>query len=275
MQYQMINLAFATLILRAVAFPSPTPVKHVVSKRAELPASAGSQVLSAVQVIAAGETFDGGLKTFDRGVECTGQAEGGESDAVFNIEAGGSLSNVIIGPNQLEGIHCQGGCTLTNVWWADVCEDAFSIKIQDASETTTINGGGAFAAADKVIQHNGAGKVVINDFYVEDFGKLYRSCGNCKVSNERHVELNGITAVNGGSLVGINSNFGDTAILSGISATEVDDQCVVFEGVSSGSEPTEIGVDIAPACTFTDGATASSSAGNNTIGAGFRARLRN
>ena len=57
------------------------------------------------------------MSVYDRGVSCTGQAEGGDSDAVFIIENGGSLSNVIIGPSQIEGVHCQGACTLTNVWW--------------------------------------------------------------------------------------------------------------------------------------------------------------
>lgn len=115
-----------------------------------LPASSGTSALSAAQTIAAGESFDGGMVMFDRGVECSGQAEGGDSDAVFQIEEGGSISNVIIGPNQIEGIHCQGACTLTNVWWSAVCEDAFSIKNQEAGATTKINGGGAFNAEDKV-----------------------------------------------------------------------------------------------------------------------------
>jgi len=35
------------------------------------------------------------------------------------------------------------------------------------------------AAEDKVVQHNGGGTVAIDGFCVEDFGKLYRSCGNC------------------------------------------------------------------------------------------------
>lgn len=73
---------------------------------------------------------------YDRGVDCTGQEEGGDSDAVFQIENGGTLKNVIIGPNQIEGVHCQGACTLENVWWSAVCEDAFTIKNQDAGETT-------------------------------------------------------------------------------------------------------------------------------------------
>lgn len=47
--------------------------------------------------IAAGESFDGGYVMYDRGVDCTGQEEGGSSDAVFILESGASLSNVIIG----------------------------------------------------------------------------------------------------------------------------------------------------------------------------------
>lgn len=60
-----------------------------------------------------------------------------------------------------------GPCTLNNVWWKDVCEDALTLK--QTSGTTYINGGGAFNAADKVIQHNGGGSVVVKDFYVSPF----------------------------------------------------------------------------------------------------------
>lgn len=55
-------------------------------------------------------------------VFCVGQA-----DAVFLVRTGGTLKNVIIGKNQKEGIHCDGACTLQNVWFEDVCEDAISI----------------------------------------------------------------------------------------------------------------------------------------------------
>lgn len=122
----------------------------LTTQQGSLPASSGTSALSAVKTIAAGETFDGGMVMFDRGVSCTGQTEGGDSDAVFQLEEGASISNVIIGPNQIEGIHCQGGCTLTNVWWSAVCEDAFTIKNQAAGETTSISGGGAYGASDKV-----------------------------------------------------------------------------------------------------------------------------
>jgi hypothetical protein len=65
-------------------------------------------------------------------------------------------SNVVIGADQNEGIHCLGPCTIQNVWFEDVCEDAITIK--QKSGTSTIVGGGAKGASDKVGQHNGGGQ---------------------------------------------------------------------------------------------------------------------
>ncbi len=50
------------------------------------------------------------------------------------------------------------------VWFEDVCEDAITIK--QSSGTSTIRGGGALHAEDKVVQHNGGGTVVIDSFCV-------------------------------------------------------------------------------------------------------------
>jgi hypothetical protein len=99
-----------------------------------------------------------------------------------------------------------GACKLTNVWWSAVCEDAFTIKKQESGETTTISGGGAFGAEDKVLQHNGGGSLEVSGFTVDGFGKLYRSCGNCKTQAERHVIFSDITATEGKTLAG---NFSD------------------------------------------------------------------
>lgn len=210
MQYAIILAS--TLVLGVSATPKPVITaapRAPVIKRDSLPQSSGSSVLADVYTIAAGESFDGGMYMYDRGVDCTGQNEGGDADAVFEIEEGGSLSNVIIGPNQIEGVHCKGACTVTNVWWSAVCEDAFSIKEQNDGDTTYIVGGGAYGADDKVIQHNGGGTVSISGFTVEDFGKLYRSCGNCDDMYERHVIVDSITATSGSSLVGKKSFLGD------------------------------------------------------------------
>lgn len=55
---------------------------------------------------------------------CEEQTETGEDDTIFILEDGATLSDVIIGPNRAEGVHCKGTCTINNVWWEDVCEDA-------------------------------------------------------------------------------------------------------------------------------------------------------
>lgn len=56
------------------------------SSGGSIPASSGTSALEAVQTIAAGESFDGGMFVYDRGQDCSGQAEGGDSDAVFILE---------------------------------------------------------------------------------------------------------------------------------------------------------------------------------------------
>ncbi|ETO69815.1 hypothetical protein F444_13658, partial [Phytophthora nicotianae P1976] len=154
--------------MRSEAAPMPT---------GSWPASKGTVYLKEPYTVKKGQTFDGGMKTYARSnVKCGGQKESGWQTAVFMVEPGATLKNVIIGKDQMEGVHCeQSGCTIQNVWWEDVCEDALSIKGGSASSVTKVIGGGARSADDKVIQHNGLGTVSIEGFYAQDFGKLYRS----------------------------------------------------------------------------------------------------
>lgn len=49
------------------------------------------------------------------------------------------------------------------------------------------------------------------------------------------------TASNGDILAGINSNYGDTAEISGVTTSGVDTICEKFEGNSNGDEPTSVG----------------------------------
>ena len=90
-----------------------------------------------VYTVKAGKTFDGDMKTNERsGLQCKGQKEGGAKDAVFKLEPGATLRNVLIGANQTESEHCdQHDCTLQNVW-NEVCEDAFSVKGGSAGSVT-------------------------------------------------------------------------------------------------------------------------------------------
>lgn len=165
---------------------------------------------------------------------------------VFMLAANAVLKNVIIGGSgcsAADGVHCENGsCTLENVWFGDVGEDAVTFKGSSTSQVMTITGGGAFSASDKVIQHNGPGTIKISNFYVNTVGKLYRSCGNCGTQYERHIVLDHITAKSAKYLVGINANYNDTATLTNITicggGTTI---CEKYTGNNSGAEPPAIG----------------------------------
>ena len=213
----------------------------VGSSAAAWPTETGAVKLSATVTVTG--TFDGHLQRY------WGLGDGSQSEsqpALFVVQDGGTIKNVIIGTPAGDGIHCQGSCTIQNVWWLDVGEDAATFKGASSSTQVLVAGGGARKAADKVFQHNGGGSVTIQNFQVEDFGKLYRSCGNCKTQHPRTVTIRNVTATAPGkSLAGINANYGDRATFSGI--TLVGDPakkvsiCDRYTGNSNGSEPKKIG----------------------------------
>ncbi|KAH6885188.1 putative pectate lyase F [Thelonectria olida] len=205
-----------------------------------VPTPTTTKTNSKVITVPAGTVYDGGWAKFDRGSGACADGEGGDADAVFLLESGATLQNVIIGKNQQEGVHCNGPCTLKFVWFEDVCEDAITIKNDVKGQETWIIGGGAYHASDKIIQHNGCGTVNIINFYAEDYGKVYRSCGNCSKQCQRNVYVEGTTAYDGGEVVGINSNYGDTATLKNV-CTDADHPCVMYEGCAGGCEPKKVG----------------------------------
>ncbi|KAK4457551.1 pectate lyase [Cladorrhinum samala] len=202
------------------------------------PTASATTNLAAARTLAAGEYLDGGMKQWDRYPStCNDQSEGGDKDAVFILQDGATLSNVIIGPNNGEGIHCKGKCTLNNVWWTDVCEDAATFL--QSSGTSYVNGGGARGASDKILQHNGGGTVAVKNFYAKDSGKLYRSCGNCGSQTARHSTFTNIKVENVKVVAGVNANYKDT--------TKVTNACIlkgatcwIYNGNNSGKEPTKI-----------------------------------
>lgn len=189
-------------------------------------------------------TFDGSMRRYYGGALGDGGQDEGQ-DPLFTLADGATLRNVVIGAPAADGVHCAGTCNLTNVWWEDVGEDAATLKGNSPSQRMTIDGGGARAAAGVVFQHNGPGTMIIRNFQVADFGKLYRSCGNCGTQYRRHVVVENVTVTAPGrTVVGINTNLGDTATLSGI--TVIGDSggkiviCEKYEGVTVG-EPSKIG----------------------------------
>ncbi|KAG2845185.1 hypothetical protein PC119_g1852 [Phytophthora cactorum] len=227
---QFLGSAATFAIGAAVVFGAPVP-------DGTWPTSQGNVSFAEVYVVKSGEVFDGGMKTYDRSdITCLGQTESnGTSNAVFEVEPGATLKNVIIGTNQMEGVHCEmSDCTIENVWWEDVCEDALSIKGGNVSSVSRVIGGGARYADDK------------------DFGKLYRSCGNCKSNpRQRFLNMSNIYAdleiiqaqrVDPNvSIIMMNENFGDQAVLRNIyvkPSTENYTECASSLGVNkSGARP--------------------------------------
>ncbi|NGN69925.1 pectate lyase [Streptomyces sp. A7024] len=208
------------------------------------PKPTGEQAVS--KTISVDGTYDGELKRFYGEGELGdgGQDEG--QPAIFELEDGAVLKNVVIGTPAADGVHCKGSCTIENVWWEDVGEDAASFKGGSGSAEYTVTGGGARKADDKVLQFNGAGTLTVTKFQVEDFGKLVRSCGNCSTQHERHIVIDDVDiTAPGKSIAGVNANYGDTATLRDVrihgDADKEIEPCVRFEGNDSGDEPTEIG----------------------------------
>jgi len=187
-------------------------------------------------------TLDGGMRRYC----CIGDGGQEESqDPVFQLAAGATLQNVIIGAPAGDGVHCSGPCTLRNVWWEDVGEDAATFR-GSGNPSFLVDGGGARAASDKVFQHNGPGTLTIQNFQASNFGTFYRSCGNCSTQHQRDVVIRNVTLTRpGGTVAGINVNYGDTARFSGV--TIVNDSsrsmviCRKYNGNSSGDEPSQVG----------------------------------
>lgn len=88
--------AFAAPIAAGPATSAPADA-FAMQKRAAVPIPASKGSVTYKSPMAVSGVFDGGMKTYGRGVSCTGQAEGGDSDAVFIIANGGTLKNAIIG----------------------------------------------------------------------------------------------------------------------------------------------------------------------------------
>ena len=194
--------------------------------------------LTATRVVAAGQVFDGGNRVYN--LSGGSQSEG--QPPVFDVQEGGTVRNVIIGPLAADGIHCRGNCTLDHVWWQDIGEDA-ATALGPAGTVMNITCGAAYQGSDKTFQFNGRGELRISNFYVSNSGKLVRSCGDCTGNGgPRRIFVNNVITRDVPTIAGINSNFGDVATIrnltlntSGTSKTKI---CQVYKGVVKGQGST-------------------------------------
>ena len=210
---------------------------------------------TATRVVAAGQVFDGGNRRYN--LSGGSQSEG--QPPVFEVQDGGTVRNVIIGPLAADGIHCLGNCTLDHVWWEDIGEDA-ATALGPAGTVMNITCGAAYNGSDKTFQFNGRGEMRISNFYVADAGKLVRSCGDCTGNGgPRRIFVNNVITRDVSTIVGINTNFGDVATIrnltlnnSGTSKTKI---CQVYKGVVKGNgSSSALGVEFnTPNCQVSQG----------------------
>lgn len=99
------------------------------------------------------------------------------------------------------------------------------------AQTNSLSAG----ASDKIFQFNGRGTVHIKNFFAEDYGKVIRSCGDCTANGgPRNIIVEGVTAIDGGVLCGINTNYGDTCKIIN-SCQSNNKSCDRYQGVIKGN----------------------------------------
>jgi hypothetical protein len=160
---------------------------------------------------------------------------------IFEVADGGSVKNVVFGKNIGDGIHCLGSCTIDNVWFPYICDDAITVnKDGTASKASTISNSGFKGARDKTIQHNGGSSTLnISNVYAEVAGKLYRSCGSgggCTTSATHTVNISNVVAMGVNQVAGVSEN--DKVTLSNICTYRTAVLCNTYQ-VNSDNDSTK------------------------------------
>lgn len=224
----------------------------------------GAGQLWAFQKVGSASECVAGATLTNRFVNCGGKtiglscASNSETQPAVLTLRNSSIRNVKLAANGgSDGIHCNSGnCTLADVVWNDICEDAATNKSEGG--TMTIVGGSAYNASgsgyggtpDKIFQHNSKNSttIVAGGFTATGTnGKLWRSCGNCSSNGGPRNLLVYDVNINGaiGSIAGANRNFGDKATIRRLKIKNYvrgkPPVCEEFQGVQSGSSSTKYG----------------------------------
>jgi hypothetical protein len=228
---------------------SASSSKPASSSSSSAPTSSGGSSKCVAGATLSNETVDCGGKTI--GLSCKGDSETQPPVLTLN---NATVKNVRLSKSGgSDGIHCTGGtCTLENVVWEDICEDAASIGNSMRGVTMVIKGGSAFNSTastspggkpDKIFQNNGRNTTIdVQNFTaLGEHGKLARSCGDCTDNGgPRYFKFNNVT-VNAkvGSIVGVNRNYGDKATIRNMKIKDYKEGstavCEEYKGVQKGS----------------------------------------
>jgi len=128
-------------------------------------------------VVGAGQTFDGNGRRYVAGSALGDGSQDENQMPVFKLEAGATLTNVVLGNPAADGVHCHGDATLKNIVWEDIGEDAMTIKEKG---TVVLDGGSAKNGDDKVFQINAESTFKVSNFRADNAGKFIRQNGDTK-----------------------------------------------------------------------------------------------
>jgi hypothetical protein len=195
----------------------------------------GTKNLGGGITVGGSEVYDGGMMVHEGSLDDCSAGDQDSTDPLIEVQNGGTVQNVVMGRRVGDGIHCLGSCTIENVWFPYVCDDAISIL---GSGTVNIRNSGFKNARDKTIQHNGTATVNIDTVYVEIAGKLYRSCGEGCSGSARRATLSNIVAIGVDQVAGVSEN--DTVTLRNICVHRTFSICSIYEPGSSDESTTGV-----------------------------------
>ncbi|KAJ0393716.1 hypothetical protein ATCC90586_009786 [Pythium insidiosum] len=181
------------------------------------------------------------MKKFGRSnVACATGRDATSADAVFVIQPGGVLKNVIVGANNVVGVFCaEQNCALENVWFDGACQAA--VVVEKGQGTTTVRGGGARHTPQRVVLQKAAGRVQVSNFYAEGTAEIVESCSTCGPV-KRQVSLTGLECVAPKSaLVRVNKNYNDEAEIDAIKVKSPPPSFAVCTHYEGGRTPVQVG----------------------------------
>ncbi|KAG7453221.1 uncharacterized protein BT62DRAFT_915502 [Guyanagaster necrorhizus] len=250
----MIFKTFVVVALLAVANARP----NCRAASCTFPAPLSTSSLSSSKTIEAGESFDahplGGNVRFDRGSgACEGQTEEGDAAAVFLLEEGTTLSNVVIGNRSSRG-YSLSRIVHVDQWNSSAYKfkmNAYSYQhfavVEDVCESILLTNRSRTRSPLNESQKPPPSQEEVpkalttrssSTMEVEDF--VRSSLTWCEFA--QHSTFSNIIASSGSTLAGINFNYGDTAIFDTdtIGTDDVDSICDTYEGNDTGDEPTKL-----------------------------------
>jgi hypothetical protein len=206
--------------------PPPSIIQSASCKIPTWPTAVGSTVnISGTKQVSG--TYDGKMALHEGNLNDCTTGDQSSTTPIMEVADGGTVKNVIFGSHIGDGIHCDGTCTLDNVWFPFICDDAVTM-LGGSGKTMTLTNSGFKNARDKTIQHNGDGSmVVIDNVFANVAGKLYRSCGQgCSSSAKRTAKISNVIAIGVDQVAGVSTN--DHVTLSNICTYQSSQICKTY-----------------------------------------------